>query len=86
MATCQTAAAALLTLANMAESAPKRAKTSEVGAPPAGAVPVPSSLGNAKRMAGKVIVVTGGTQGSVVCLRLLFVLLVRACLWFEDGR
>jgi NAD(P)-dependent dehydrogenase (short-subunit alcohol dehydrogenase family) len=49
----------------MAESAAKRHKTgeSEIGAPPEGAAAVPASEGNSKRLAGKIILVTGGTQG-----------------------
>ena len=46
----------------MAESAPKRHKT-DVGTPPEGAVAVPATQGSAKRLTGKVIIVTGGTQG-----------------------
>lgn len=46
----------------MAESSAKRHKA-DVGTPPEGAVAVPSTTGSAKRLSGKVILVTGGTQG-----------------------
>lgn len=48
----------------MSESAAKRHKSDpEVGTPPEGAVAVPPTHGSAKRLSGKVILVTGGTQG-----------------------
>jgi NAD(P)-dependent dehydrogenase (short-subunit alcohol dehydrogenase family) len=50
----------------MSESAAKRHKSDQspaAGTPPEGAVAVPPTQGTAQRLRGKVILVTGGTQG-----------------------